>query len=106
MKRNEDVSDIIVDNINRLMAERNTNAAATSIKANLGQTAVYDIVTRKSLNPRVDTLAKIANALDYQLSDLFLTQEQLQAREEVYTLFEALPSDARSALKAFIRSTS
>lgn len=104
MKTNEDVSDILVDNIIRLMAARDTNAAATSIKAKLGQTAVYDIVTRKSLNPRVDTLAKIANALDYQLSDLFLTREQLQSREEDCSLLEALPSDAKSALKAFIRA--
>ena len=104
MNTNKDVGEILVENITRLIAARNTNAAATSIKANLGQTAVYDIVTRKSLNPRVDTLAKIANALDCQLSDLFLTQEQLQARGEIFSLFEALPDDARSALQAFLRA--
>lgn len=105
MEGTENVSDILVDNINRLMAARKTNPAATSLKAKLGQTAVYDIVTRKSQNPRVDTLAKIARALDYPVSDLFLTQEQIQSREEILTLMQALPQEARSALKALISAT-
>lgn len=105
MEGTENVSDILVDNITRLMAARNTNPAATSIKAKLGQTAVYDIVTRKSLNPRVDTLAKIAKALDYPVSDLFLTQKQIQSREEVLSLMQALPDETKLALKALISAT-
>jgi phosphopantothenoylcysteine decarboxylase / phosphopantothenate---cysteine ligase len=56
--------------IKRHLASANLSAAAASAKAGLGKGVVGDILSGKSANPGIETLAAIARALDCELTDL------------------------------------
>jgi SOS-response transcriptional repressor LexA len=60
------------------MAQLNTNAAAVSRKANLGTTAIHDILSGKNRKPSYDVLCAIANALDCDVG--YLIGEQRPPR--------------------------
>ncbi len=64
-----ELSDLI-DRLRRFMADRNTNPSAVSRKAQLGATAVHDIVSGKNRNPTVPHLRRIAGALDVTLAQI------------------------------------
>lgn len=57
-------------NLTRLMRERRITAKALSRKAGLNPTAVRDILTGRSKNPRSSTLFGLAAALRCDVSDL------------------------------------
>lgn len=54
----------------RRMAERGLSARRLSHLAGLNETAIKAILNRRSLNPRADTLMKIAAALECTVADL------------------------------------
>lgn len=54
----------------RRMAERGLSARRLSSLARLNETAIKAIMTGRSVNPRADTLLKIAAALDCAVADL------------------------------------
>jgi phosphopantothenoylcysteine decarboxylase/phosphopantothenate--cysteine ligase len=60
----------ITNRIKRALDASGLSAAATSLKAGLGKGVVGDILSGKSANPGVETLAAIARALDVGLGDL------------------------------------
>jgi phage repressor protein C with HTH and peptisase S24 domain len=57
-------------NLLRLMDERGFNPRSLSKAAKLNETAVRDIIERRSKNPRRDTLTKLADALRCSLAEL------------------------------------
>lgn len=87
------VTELLTQNINRLMVERELNPTTLATQAGLNRTAVHDIVAGRSQSPRVKTCALIASALAVPISDLFLTQGQLQSQMEIMRIFLELSID-------------
>lgn len=59
-------------NLTRLMGEQGHSASSLTKRARLGGTAVWDILSGKSKNPRIDTLEAISRALGVSLIDLLV----------------------------------
>ncbi|NOE26911.1 MULTISPECIES: adenosylcobalamin-dependent ribonucleoside-diphosphate reductase [unclassified Ruegeria] len=60
----------VADRVQSALALRNTNAKRVAEAAGLNATAVYDIVKGKSLSPRVETIQKVAAALQVPVESL------------------------------------
>ncbi|WP_095590142.1 adenosylcobalamin-dependent ribonucleoside-diphosphate reductase [Actibacterium ureilyticum] len=75
--------DSIAARIESAMKMRDTNAKKVAEMAGLNATAVYDILKGKSKSPTVDTLQKIAAALDVATSSLLLGENTHGAAPEV-----------------------
>lgn len=60
----------LVDNLKKLMAEKGFNNRSLADAAGLNPTGVRDIIVGNSMNPRRDTINKIAEALDVLPSNL------------------------------------
>ncbi|NOE19751.1 adenosylcobalamin-dependent ribonucleoside-diphosphate reductase [Ruegeria atlantica] len=60
----------VADRVQSALALRNTNAKRVAEAAGLNATAVYDIVKGKSLSPRVETIKKVAAALQVPVESL------------------------------------
>ena len=71
----------LIDRLNGLIAEKGTNAAELAKTAGLNPTGIRDILEGKSKNPKLDTLRKIATALNTSVS--FLAGETNSAPEVV-----------------------
>lgn len=98
------MTQILSDNIIRLMAERDINATVLAERSGLGRTAIYDISAGRSLSPRVKTVSQIAQALQVPLSDLFLTQEQLKAQAEMFRAYQMLPKHEQDRLEQIAKA--
>lgn len=86
-------------NLKKVLKSRDdTNAKRLSIEAGLGETAVRDILQNRSNSPRLDTIHRLAKALDVQIYDLIPsmiknTYDELETlRAENYALREELES--------------
>lgn len=93
------VTQILSDNIVRLMAERGVNATDLAKKSGLNRTAIYDIVAGRSQSPRVKTVAQIAQALHVPISDMLLTQEQVDGQSALFRAYQSLPAHERERLE-------
>lgn len=60
---------MIVENIERLMAEQGFNNASLAAAAGLNHTAIRDIRKGKSQSPKADTVQKIADALNVTVAE-------------------------------------
>ncbi len=88
-------------NLKRILEDRKgkTNPKRLSREAGLGETAVRDILQNRSHSPRLDTIQKLAKALNvpiYRLIPSMIDQsyEEIQSlREENYALREAIGDD-------------
>lgn len=60
----------LVQNLTRLMKEKDFNQKSLALAAGLNETAVRDILKGKSLNPRLDTLQRLAAALRCHIWDI------------------------------------
>lgn len=65
-----ETGDIIASNLERIIAEKGTNNRAVADAAGLGHTAVRDIITRKVRNPTFATIAKLAEVLRVEVSEI------------------------------------
>ena len=98
------VSKVISDNIARVMKARDVSARQITDRTGLGRTIVYDILAGRSQSPRVTTVAQIAEALKVPLSDLFLSEEQLEAQTQLLHSFQMLQPDDQERLAAIARA--
>lgn len=103
MKRDA-VSQIIAQNLTRILADRGMSALALGEKVGMGRSSVYDILTGRSLSPKVSTVAKLAEGLGVPLSDMFLTQEQIEAQSEMLKAYNRLPEDEQRRLANVARA--
>ena len=85
-----EIRTIVADNLKDLMEPRNLSANRLAALAGLSYTSVYDILTGKSKNPRIDTLQKIAGKLGVPLTDLFEGSNSRQIRSTLLAAFEGL----------------
>ena len=94
---------MIAQNIEGLMASRSMNAAEVARRAGLNPTAIYDILKRKIANPRIDTLVKIAGALNAPVTLLLESKSDDSLRSEANALFGQLPQDEQERFLATLR---
>lgn len=96
-------TEMIAQNIQALMDHRGMNAAEVARIGGLNPTAVYDILKRKIANPRIDTLVKIAGALQIPVTLLFEGKTDDGLRAEANALFGQLPADEQERFLATLR---
>lgn len=89
---------IVAANIQAIMAERGTNSAELARDARLNSTGVYDIISGKSRNPRLDTIGKIANALRVPVAALFEERGAQDLREQILEAVAMLPEAERKRI--------
>lgn len=77
------------------MERRNLNAAKLAQAAGLGQSAVYDILNGRSMNPRLDTLERLAEALRMPPSALLAEPSDDALDQELVELLDLLPEVER-----------
>lgn len=97
MERDE-ITMLVASNIEGIMAQKGLTAAKVAARAKLNPTGVYDILSGKSRSPRLDTIAKIAKALDVPVSRLFEEPREGAMREQLVSAFSRLPTDEQRRL--------
>lgn len=97
------VSQLIANNLERLLKERGISALELANRANAGRSMVYDILAGRSASPKVSTVADLAAALNVPVSDLFLTPDQLQAQSELLQAYNLLPEAEQRRLAQVVR---
>lgn len=80
------------------MDRKRLNAAEVARRAGLNSTGVYDILSGKSRSPKIETLGKIAKALDVPMALLFEKADEGEIRREIVSLFARLPENERARL--------
>lgn len=94
----------VAANILRAMRDRDTNPAELARAARLNPTGVYDILSGKSSNPRLDTLEKIASALSLSIVELFSEPPEPDMDQEIRRLWLSLSTDDRRRFLAVARA--
>lgn len=94
----EEITKIFAANIEAAMAKQGTNPAKLARDAGLNQTGIYDIITGKSRNPRLDTIDKIAKALRVSVSYLLRERSDDELAAEILNILSCLPEDDRRRL--------
>jgi transcriptional regulator with XRE-family HTH domain len=95
-----EVALIVARNIEHWMAVRGIDSAKLARAAGTNPTGVYDILSGKSRNPRLDTITKIATALEINLLQLFDIPQEPDLRAEIAQLYQDLPPEERKRLVA------
>lgn len=88
----------VADNIQRVMKSRGMNPASLAREAKVNPTGIYDIMSGKSRSPRLDTIHKIANALNVPVSYLFEARDEADVRNEIVDVFVQLPVQEKQRL--------
>jgi transcriptional regulator with XRE-family HTH domain len=69
-----------------------------SRRSNLSQTAVFDILNSRARSPRLETLEKIASALEVTVADLLAEHRRADAENEMLVAFSQLPEHDQERL--------
>ena len=97
MDRNE-LTVIVAANIKGIMGQRGMTAPKLASAAKLNATAVYDILSGKSRNPRLDTVGKLAEALNVPVSLLFEERTDGELRHQIIEAVSRLTQEERVLL--------
>lgn len=65
-----EIGQLIADRIDALVKQRGTNNRAVALAAGMSATGVRDIILRKTKNPTLANLVKIAEVLEVDVSDI------------------------------------
>lgn len=86
-------------NLAAIIELRETDPAKLARKAGMNKTGIYDILSGKSKNPRLDTVEKIARALEVPPSRLFADTPLDELQAQLYsTLMDLGLSDREKLL--------
>ena len=97
----EDVRITLAKNIKKYRAQKGMSQAALAEKADISLPFMSSI-EQSSKWPYPGTLAKIADALEIEISDLFTTQEsEAKKHEYTVTLIKSLVENQKKALDDF-----
>lgn len=94
----EHINMLVSKNIEALMSAKNTNALQLANKAGINKSAVYDIIAGRSRSPKIETIQKIAIALNVPISMIFSENMDQSVRQEIVYLFDALPENEQIRL--------
>lgn len=101
-----DVTTILADNIQAHLERSGMSMAALSRSAGTNDTAVYDILKKRTRSPKLDTIAKIAKALNVTVIDLLTTGDRQAAEREILAAFAQLSPGDQEKLLATARAWS
>lgn len=93
-----DITMIFAANVEAIMKLRGTDAAKLGRDAGMNRTGIYDILSGKSRNPRLDTVEKIAGALDVPPSALFVDRPIDELQAQLYRVLMSLGQEERHKL--------
>lgn len=85
-------------NIAALMEVKGTDASKLARDAGMNKTGIYDIIKGKSRNPRLDTVEKIAAALDVPASALIAERSLDELQSQLYGVLLDLEQVERDRL--------
>ena len=85
-------------NIEAIMNLRGLDPAKLGRAAQMNRTGIYDILSGKSRNPRLDTVEKIAAALDVPPSALLAEKPIDELQAQLYSTLMALEPGERDRL--------
>jgi transcriptional regulator with XRE-family HTH domain len=88
----------VARNIEAIMERKRLSAPEVARRAGINPTGVYDILSGKSRSPKIETLGKIAKALDVPVALLFEEVGEAEIRREIVSLFARLPEPERMRL--------
>lgn len=97
-------SQLMADNLSRLLVERKVSALQLASMCGLGRSTVYDIVAGRSQSAKVQTVAKLARALGVPITELLLTPDQLAAQTEMLRSYYLLPLEEQQRLARVVRA--
>jgi transcriptional regulator with XRE-family HTH domain len=80
----------LVANLKHYLDERRVSMNELSRRAGLSQTGVYDIINSRARSPRLETLEKLAEALDITVADLLMEHRRADAENEMLAAFSQL----------------
>ena len=91
----------VAENIQAQIKRQGTNPAEVARRAGINPTGVYDILSGKSRNPRLDTLNKIAlQGLSVPLGALFAQPDEDPLEQELIGAFAQMaPADRKRFLE-------
>lgn len=89
---------IVARNIQAIMGRKKLSAPEVARRAGINATGVYDILSGKSRSPKIETLGKIAGALEVPVALLFEDQSDTDLRQEIISVFARLPEEERQRL--------
>lgn len=102
-----DVSEIFRANLLQILKDRKVSAASISRKAGLNIRAVKDIEERRAKSPRIQTVFKLAEALEVPAQELLGLEKCRCAAasdlNDAVQFFSALPPEQRELLLSAIR---
>lgn len=87
------------------MTRKGTNPAEVARRAHINPTGVYDILSGKSRNPRLDTLHKIAvDGLGIPFSALFAEPKESELDQDLLEAIGVMSREDRRRLLALARA--
>jgi transcriptional regulator with XRE-family HTH domain len=95
---------IVSENIQLVMAEKDLNAAEVARRAELNPTAVYDILKGKIRSPRIDTIEKIAGAMHVSPLSLMRPRSDDEVRQGLLEAFDRMPAEEKKRLALTARA--
>jgi transcriptional regulator with XRE-family HTH domain len=94
----DDVTATLVRNLQRLMNVRTINAHDLAARAGMNPTAVYDIISGKARSPKLETVAKLAAALNVTPSTLIEAPGASSMRNDIETIFALLSPEEQARI--------
>lgn len=94
----------VVRNLSAAIERKDTNAAEVARRAGLNPTAVYDIISGKSRSPKLDTVHKIAAALNMPFSALLLEPQDSELDQELIEALLRMPAAERRRFLVMARA--
>lgn len=96
---------LVARNIEAIMAQKGLNAAEVARRLGTNPTLVYDILSGKSRNPRLDTLHKIAvKGLGVPVSALLFEANDDDLDQALMQTFASLPAQERAKLLGLMQA--
>jgi transcriptional regulator with XRE-family HTH domain len=94
------VTRVLAENIERIMLDRGMSQAELQRAAGLSQSGIHDIFKGRLKSPKVETVARIAQALQVNVADLFLDPIELQGRKAILAAYGTLSPEKRGTILA------
>jgi transcriptional regulator with XRE-family HTH domain len=98
------LTELLIRNMQALMALREVNAHELAARAGMNPTAVYDIVSGKARSPKIETVAKLAEALGVAPATLFEEPSEANLRAELQQVYARLSTEERYRLVAIAQA--
>lgn len=88
----------LVANLLYFLEHKNISMNELSRRAGISQTGVFDIINARARSPRLETLEKLAEALETTVADLLQDHRRGDAEREMLSAFSQLPEQDQERL--------